>query len=137
MSEERDERLRRLGVLLQQARAKQGGWPITSVQQRAGISKAQWYNLTAGQVPTPQMGTLASLERAFDWPSGSISAFLDGGPEPGQPTSEVVDITDPGDREQLLAAVRRELTTDERRELRRQLLQLLVDTERDTGAPHE
>lgn len=125
------QRLQRLGELISLRRGEIGA-SQSELASSAGLSRDRWVVFEAGRARNPRPQTLGGIERALGWMPGSIRTFLNGGDEP-HVTQGVMDLSIPGDHGQLLADLRRELVEDEGRQLRRQLLRLLADTDEDAG----
>lgn len=123
-------RQRQFGEILRRARGM-AGLTVMRAAEQAGLSRSRWTIFETHGIPdTVRPQTLGMIERVFDWSPGSIEDYFRGGPEPTQVQHDVLDL-DLGDRARLVADVRRELSRDDRRELRRMLLQLLAETEGD------
>jgi hypothetical protein len=86
---ERD-RLQRLGALVRAQRFARFG-TVRAAEEAAGMERGPWKRVELGH-PAKDV-SYARVEKACDWPPGSIRGFLDGGPEPGaeRPVEPAVD----------------------------------------------
>lgn len=64
-----------------QAELSHRGWNITQLRDETGIDNGTLGDFLSGQ-RWPQLRTLGRIEKAVEWPPGTIATMLAGGPSP-------------------------------------------------------